>query len=76
MIFISHRRIIKQAIFVVKFAARKIGSALRGRPLTVEDHTWTPSPGDYETWIARTTRGADAYAAMRVERCKQRSLNR
>lgn len=56
--------------FVFKFAARKIGSALRGRPLTVEDHTWTPSPGDYETWIARTTRGADAYAAMRVERQK------
>ena len=43
--------------FVFKFAARKIGSALRGRPLTVEDHTWTPSPGDYETWIARTTPG-------------------
>ena len=41
--------------FVFKFAARKIGAALRGRPLTVEDHTWTPTPGDYETWIARTT---------------------
>ena len=54
--------------FVFKFAARKIGSALRGRPLTVEDHTWTPSPGDYETWIARTTPSAEAYAAMRVER--------
>jgi GT2 family glycosyltransferase len=54
--------------FVFKFAVRKIGSALRGRPLTVEDHTWTPSPGDYETWIARTTPGAEAYAAMRAER--------
>ena len=54
--------------FVFKFAARKIGSALRGRPLTVEDHTWTPSPGDYETWIARTTPSAEACAAMRVER--------
>ena len=54
--------------FVFKFAARKIGAALRGRPLTVEDHTWTPSPGDYEAWIARTTPGAEAYAAMRVER--------
>jgi len=54
--------------FVFKFAARKIGAALRGRPLTVEDHTWRPSPGDYETWIARTTPGAEAYAAMRAER--------
>ena len=53
--------------FVFKFAARKIGSALRGRPLTVEDHTWTPTPGDYETWIARTAPGAEAYAAMRAE---------
>ena len=54
--------------FVFKFAARKIGSALRGRPLTVEDHTWTPSSADYETWVARTALGADAYAAMRAER--------
>ena len=53
--------------FVFKFAARKAGSVLRGRPLTVEDHVWTPAPDDYQTWIARHTPGAGAHAAMRAE---------
>jgi GT2 family glycosyltransferase len=52
--------------FVFKFAGRKIGSALRGRPLIVEEHTWTPNPDDYQTWIARTTPDAETYAAMRA----------
>jgi GT2 family glycosyltransferase len=53
--------------FVFTFAARKIGSALRGRPLTVDDHIWTPNPDDYQTWIDRNSRDAAAYAAMRAE---------
>lgn len=53
--------------FVFKFAARKIGSVLRGRPLIVEDHTWTPHPDDYQAWVTKTTPSADAYAAMRAE---------
>ena len=53
--------------FVFKFAARKVGYALRGRPLTVEDHIWTPHPDGYQTWVNRNTPGAEAYAALRAE---------
>ena len=60
--------------FVFKFAVRKVGSALRGRSLTVEEHIWTPSPDDYQTWVSRHARSAAAYAAMRQEH--QRLLDR
>lgn len=53
--------------FVFKFAARKVGSALRGRSLTVEDHIWTANPDDYQTWIRRNTPSVEAHAAMRAE---------
>jgi GT2 family glycosyltransferase len=53
--------------FVFKFAGRKIAAAVRGRPLIVEEHTWTPNPDDYQAWIARTALDDKAYAAMRAE---------
>ncbi len=53
--------------FVFKFATRKVGSVLRGRPLTVEDHLWTPNPDDYQAWIGHNTPSAEARAAMRAE---------
>ena len=53
--------------FVFRFAVRKVGSALRGRSLTVEEHIWTPSPDDYQTWVGRHAPSAEAYAAMREE---------
>jgi GT2 family glycosyltransferase len=52
---------------VFTFAARKIGYAIQGRSLIVDDHTWTPpDPDDYQVWIQQQTPTAEAYAAMRV----------
>lgn len=52
---------------IFRFAGRKIGSAARGRPLTVDDHFWgPPSSDEYQQWIDLNTPTADAYAAMRA----------
>ena len=52
---------------IFRFATRKIGSAARGRPLTVDDHTWEPPDRDeYQRWLARNTPTPEAYAAMRA----------
>ena len=52
---------------IFRFAKRKIGSAARGRSLSVDDHTWEPAePDEYQRWLLRNVPTADAYAAMRV----------
>jgi GT2 family glycosyltransferase len=56
--------------FVFKFAWRKIIAAVRGRPLIVEEHTWTPNPDDYQAWISRTALDERAYSAMRAEQAR------
>jgi len=54
---------------IFRFAKRKIGSAARGRSLSVDDHTWEPpEPDEYRQWLQRNVPTADAYAAMRVAR--------
>jgi len=54
---------------IFRFAKRKIGSAARGRSLSVDDHTWEPpEPDEYRRWLQRNVPTADAYAAMRVAR--------
>jgi GT2 family glycosyltransferase len=59
--------------FVFRFAARKIGWALRGRSLIVEDHTWTPPEGDeYQIWVTGRTPTPEAYARMREARMQFR----
>ena len=55
---------------VFTFAARKIGYAIQGRSLIVDDHNWTPpDPDDYQAWIQA--------AALRPQRrtrpCARRS---
>jgi GT2 family glycosyltransferase len=52
---------------IFRFATRKIGSAARGRSLTVDDHFWEPPPREeYQRWIERNTPTAEAYTAMRT----------
>jgi GT2 family glycosyltransferase len=52
---------------VFRFASRKIGSAARGRPLIVDDHTWEPPARDeYQQWLRLHAPDADAYAAMKA----------